>query len=73
MSGKYMKMFLVAPAVVFMTGCTNVGESLENADYFEQARDRSEALQKQLRERVMHTQIDPERPAHQTEGFLTPG
>jgi len=73
MSGKYMRMFLVATAVVFMTGCTNVGESVENAGYFEQARARSEGLQKQLRERVMHTQIDQERPAHQTEGYLTPG
>jgi len=73
MSGQYMRMFLAAIAVVFMAGCTNVGESLENAGYFKQARDRSEALQKQLRERVMHTQIDQERPGHQTEGYLTPG
>jgi hypothetical protein len=73
MSGQYMKMFLAATAVVFMAGCTNVGESLENAEYFKQARARSEELQKQLRERVMHTQIDQERPAHQTEGYLTPG
>jgi len=73
MRGQNMRLFLVATAVVFMTGCTNVGGSVENAGYFEQARVRSEGLQKQLRERVMHTQIDPERPAHQTEGFLTPG
>lgn len=73
MSGQYMRMFLAALAVVFMAGCTNVGQSVENAGYFKQARVRSDELQKQLRERVMHTQIDQEITAHQTEGYLTPG
>jgi hypothetical protein len=63
MSGQYMRKFLVATVVMFMVGCTNVGESVEKAGYFKQARDRSEELQKQLRDRVMHTQIDQERAA----------
>lgn len=58
MSGQYMKMFLVAIAVVIVAGCAKTGESWDNAGYFKQERVRSEELQKQLQERVMHTQID---------------
>lgn len=59
---------VVAASVVALSGCARGGEPWDNTGYFEQERARSEALQKQLRHRVLHSQIDPERPAHHTEG-----
>lgn len=59
---------VVAATVVALSGCTRGGEPWDNTGYFEHERARSEALQNQLRHRVLHSQIDPERPAHRIEG-----
>lgn len=55
---------VVAATMVAFSGCTQDG----NTEYFEQERARSEALQKQLRDRVRQSQIDAIRPAHNNEG-----
>lgn len=59
---------IVAGAVVALEGCTPVGEPWDNTGYFEQERSRPAAQQEQLRDRVMHSQIDAERPAHHIRG-----
>lgn len=55
---------IVAGTLVALGGCTPVGEPWDNTGYFEQERSRSAEQQKQLRDRVMHSRIDAERPAH---------
>lgn len=55
---------ILAGTVVVLGGCTPIGEPWDNTGYFEQERSRSAEQQKQLRDRMMHSQIDAKRPAH---------
>lgn len=59
---------IAAATVVVLGGCTPGGEPWDNTGYFEQERSRSAEQQKQLRDRVMHSQIDAQRPAHYIRG-----
>jgi len=60
--------YLVAGAVtvVILGGCQKISEPWDNSGYFEQYRDRPVTAQKQLRDRVAHTQNEYERPSHQS-------
>lgn len=53
-------------AVAILGGCQKVSEPWDNSGYFEQHRERSATAQKQLRDRIAHTQNEYERPSHQT-------
>ncbi len=55
-----------ATAVAILGGCQKVSEPWDNSGYFEQYRERSATIQKQLRDRVAPTQNEYERPSHQT-------
>jgi hypothetical protein len=50
-----------------LAGCERVGEPWDNTGYFKDKRVRAAAVQKNLRDRVMHSQNDFEFTTHQTE------
>jgi hypothetical protein len=57
-----------AVVVAGFSGCSPISEPWDNAGYFKEERASSEELQKQLRHRLLHAQIDAARPAHHTQG-----
>lgn len=60
-------LLLVFAGILVLSGCQWVGEPWDNAGYFKDKRVRTTAVQKNLRDRVMHSQSDFEFTAHQTE------
>ena len=53
--------------VLVSTGCERVGEPWDSTGYFQDERGRTVAVQKNLRDRGMHSQGDSEIAMHQTD------
>lgn len=60
-------LLLAIAGTMVLAGCERVGEPWDNTGYFEEKRVRTTVVQKNLRDRVMHSQNDFEFTTHQTE------